>query len=170
MAEMTRAARKRLPSEPPAPSRQPLPAAHIPAWRRWRGLVLGISLLWAPFLAYQAASGPAGGILYRPGWSLAGTLLLAACLSWTGFLTCHLIVNGRWWLWLLPTLLPPLFFAAMPACLLAAALGAGGPGGACGVVLAGSALLVAAPECGLRPGLVRTFFRRRHSDAGQAEE
>ncbi|HKB30067.1 MAG TPA: endonuclease/exonuclease/phosphatase family protein [Streptosporangiaceae bacterium] len=156
-----------MPCDPAGTGERHPPGADIPAGRLWRRSALRIFLLWAPVLVYQAASGPLG--LVR-GASPLGSLLLAACLCVAAFLTCHLLANGRWWLWLLPTLAPPLLFAAVPAALLAAALlaaalGAGGPAPGRSLALAGAALVVAMPESGLRAG----FLRRRSAPGAAAD-
>ncbi|MFJ7325145.1 endonuclease/exonuclease/phosphatase family protein [Streptomyces cyaneofuscatus] len=84
---------------------------------------------------------------------MTGGPVLWAAVAWAVFLAAHLALNGRWWLWLLPSLLPPPLFAAVPAAVLALACVAGDV--AAGAV-AGAALLIGARQCGLVPGaLVR---------------
>ncbi|MEU0359815.1 endonuclease/exonuclease/phosphatase family protein [Streptomyces cyaneofuscatus] len=84
---------------------------------------------------------------------MTGGPVLWAAVAWAVFLAAHLALNGRWWLWLLPSLLPPPLFAAVPAAVLALACVAGDV--AAGAV-AGAALLTGVRQCGLVPGaLVR---------------
>jgi endonuclease/exonuclease/phosphatase family metal-dependent hydrolase len=56
----------------------------------------------------------------RPRHRRARVALIAA-VAWTVFVLLHRLLSGRWWLWLLPDLLPPLAFVAVPMALLALA-------------------------------------------------
>lgn len=51
--------------------------------------------------------------------------VLAATACWTLFTVLDHALGGRWWLWLLPGLLPPLLHLAVPVLLLALALALG---------------------------------------------
>ncbi|MFD8956995.1 endonuclease/exonuclease/phosphatase family protein [Streptomyces anulatus] len=85
-------------------------------------------------------------------WPGGGWALWAAG-AWAVFLAAHLVLNGRWWFWLLPSLLPPPVFAALPALLLVLSCATGDLTAA---VVAGAALLTGARQSGLVPGaLVR---------------
>ncbi|GAA3815629.1 endonuclease/exonuclease/phosphatase family protein [Sphaerisporangium flaviroseum] len=61
--------------------------------------------------------------------SIAGAVLrwltLGAAVAWTAFVVLHHLLSGRFWLWLLPDLLPPVVYLAAPLVLLAAARLAG---------------------------------------------
>jgi endonuclease/exonuclease/phosphatase family metal-dependent hydrolase len=48
-------------------------------------------------------------------------LLLGVSLAWLLYVPAHLLLSGRWWVWAIPDLLPPVTFLAMPLLLLAAA-------------------------------------------------
>ncbi|BCJ50813.1 hypothetical protein Asp14428_22880 [Actinoplanes sp. NBRC 14428] len=41
--------------------------------------------------------------------------------AWLVFTVAHLVLNGRWWVWLFASALPPVLFVAVPAGALAAA-------------------------------------------------
>ncbi|MFC8624665.1 endonuclease/exonuclease/phosphatase family protein [Streptomyces anulatus] len=85
--------------------------------------------------------------------STGGGWVLWAAGAWAVFLAAHLVLNGRWWFWLLPSLLPPPVFAALPALLLVLSCATGDLTAA---VVAGAALLTGAGQSGLVPGaLVR---------------
>lgn len=135
-------------------ARPAVPAAG-PGSPRLRRSVVRIFSLWAPFLPYQVIVSPAAGSRSGAAVSLPGLLVFCACLSWAAFLTGHLLANGRWWGWLVVSLLPPVLFAAAPAGLLLAALLAGGPDSGRGAVLAAAALAVGARESGLNAWSVR---------------
>lgn len=66
--------------------------------------------------AGQAAPG------HRPGrarWCLGTRLLVAATLTWAVFLALHAVLSGRWWLWLVVELAPPILLVVVPSLLLA---------------------------------------------------
>ncbi|MFJ1801953.1 endonuclease/exonuclease/phosphatase family protein [Streptomyces sp. NPDC088180] len=104
------------------------------------------------------------GILTAAGadaaWPGGGWALWAAG-AWAVFLAAHLVLNGRWWFWLLPSLLPPPVFAAVPALLLVAA---GATGDLTAAVVAGAALLLGARQSGLVPGALVRGARRPPPD------
>ncbi|MER6910343.1 endonuclease/exonuclease/phosphatase family protein [Streptomyces sp. NPDC000594] len=81
-----------------------------------------------------------------------GRFALVAAVLWAVFLLAHLLLNGRWWGWLLPSLAPPPLFAAVPVLLGALGLIAGGPPGLAATALAAAALAAGAGQSGLRPG------------------
>ncbi|MZG03175.1 endonuclease/exonuclease/phosphatase family protein [Streptomyces sp. SID5614] len=86
---------------------------------------------------------------------------LWAALAWAGFLAAHLALNGRWWFWLLPSLLPPPLFAAVPALLLVLA---GVTGDLAAGAVAAAALLLGARQSGLVPGALVRGTRRPSPD------
>ncbi|WP_103530998.1 endonuclease/exonuclease/phosphatase family protein [Streptomyces sp. SM11] len=75
-----------------------------------------------------------------------GGWVLWAAGAWAVFLAAHLVLNGRWWFWLLPSLLPPPVFVALPALLLVLSWVTGDR--TAGVV-AGAALVLGARQSGL---------------------
>ena len=81
-----------------------------------------------------------------------GRLVIAATALWTLFLGAHLLLNGRWWGWLVAAALPPLVFTAAPVLLLALTplIRTRRPRGIAALVLAAT-LAVGFPACGLRP-------------------
>ncbi len=143
---------------------QPAEASAIPGWRRSHRSVYPILLLWAPFLVGQAAAYRAAGGSRGTETPLAGALVLGASLAWAVFLTGHLLANGRWWGWLVVSLLPPLLFAAVPAVLLLAAWALGGPAAGRSVALGAAALAAGAKESGFNPWCLR---RRPRPPGGQ---
>ena len=80
-------------------------------------------------------------------------LVIAATASWTLFLAAHVLLNGRWWGWLVAAALPPLVFTAVPVLLLALTplIRTRRPRLIVALVLA-AALAVGFPASGLRPG------------------
>ncbi|MGW6290212.1 endonuclease/exonuclease/phosphatase family protein [Streptomyces sp. NPDC055107] len=104
------------------------------------------------------------GILTAAGadaaWPGGGWALWAAG-AWAVFLAAHLVLNGRWWFWLLPSLLPPPVFAAVPVLLLVAA---GATGDLTAAVVAGAALVLGARQSGLVPGALVRGARRPPPD------
>jgi endonuclease/exonuclease/phosphatase (EEP) superfamily protein YafD len=101
---------RRLPRQPAR--RSPAPAApgtrrHRPRWSPAR-----LAVLWGPWLA-AVVPGLSSGIGLRGLPALA----LALMVAWSAFLTCHLLFDGRWGLWLLPALMPPPLVAVVPAAL-----------------------------------------------------
>lgn len=84
-----------------------------------------------------------------------GLLTLGATGLWCAYLLAHLLLNGRWWGWLLPSLVPPPLFVAVPALLLGIGLASGGRPGLAAAVLAVGALVAGARQSGLRPPRVR---------------
>jgi endonuclease/exonuclease/phosphatase (EEP) superfamily protein YafD len=83
-----------------------------------------------------------------------------AAVAWAVFLGAHVVLNGRWWAWLLPSLLPPPLFVVVPCALAGAAWATGDPVAA---VLSGAALVLGARQSGLHPG---ALVRRRHGTPG----
>jgi len=57
----------------------------------------------------------------RPRWSVWTRLTFWASTVWLLFCLMHLLLSGRYWLWLLPAIMPPVLFLAVPALLLALA-------------------------------------------------
>jgi endonuclease/exonuclease/phosphatase family metal-dependent hydrolase len=51
-------------------------------------------------------------------WCRASRLLVAATAAWLAFTVLQTVLSGRWWLWLIPSALPPLAFVAVPVLLL----------------------------------------------------
>ncbi|WIY78759.1 endonuclease/exonuclease/phosphatase family protein [Streptomyces anulatus] len=93
-------------------------------------------------------------------WPGGGWVLWAAG-TWAVFLAAHLALNGRWWFWLLPSLLPPPVFVALPALLLVLSCATGDLTAA---VVAGAALLLGARQSGLVPGALVRGKRRPPPD------
>jgi endonuclease/exonuclease/phosphatase (EEP) superfamily protein YafD len=113
----------------------------IPPLGQWQQTIVRLVTLWSPFACYQAVlgawpHGPAGIVVWF-------------ALLWTLFLTCHLIANGRWWIWLTVSLFPPLGFAVVPAVLLAAAFVIGGAAGINTSLLAIGALVSTGRQTGI---------------------
>jgi endonuclease/exonuclease/phosphatase (EEP) superfamily protein YafD len=80
-------------------------------------------------------------------------VLLGIALAWLAFVVLHRLLSGRFWLWLLPDLVPPATYLAVPVLLLAVAVPAGQLWSA-GAALA--ALAVGSGHSGLnRGGLAR---------------
>ncbi|WP_433615652.1 endonuclease/exonuclease/phosphatase family protein [Dactylosporangium sp. CA-139114] len=48
-------------------------------------------------------------------------LPLVVAALWPAFVLAHLVLSGRWWLWLVPDIVPPLVFTAVPVVLAAGA-------------------------------------------------
>ncbi|MEU4831357.1 endonuclease/exonuclease/phosphatase family protein [Streptosporangium sp. NPDC023615] len=103
----------------------------------------------APEDTGRAASGD--GAPRRPPLGAMIRLLLGAAAAWLLFVVLHHLLSGRFWLWLLPDLVPPLVYLAVPLLLLA------------GTPLAGRArrwyaaltvasLVLGAGQSGLNPG------------------
>ncbi|MFK0288578.1 endonuclease/exonuclease/phosphatase family protein [Streptomyces sp. NPDC090499] len=76
---------------------------------------------------------------------------LCAALVWSAFLVAHLLLNGRWWVWLLPSLIPPPLFVAVPALLALLGLLAGGRTGLTAAALGAAALAAGARQSGITP-------------------
>ncbi|GGW29393.1 hypothetical protein GCM10010340_03830 [Streptomyces griseoloalbus] len=53
--------------------------------------------------------------------TVAGRTLVALTALWAGYSLLNFALGGRWWLWLLADLVPPLCFLAVPLVLLALA-------------------------------------------------
>ncbi|MFB8214184.1 endonuclease/exonuclease/phosphatase family protein [Streptomyces anulatus] len=102
-----------------------------------------------------AAGDPANAAWPGGGW------VLWAAGAWAVFLAAHLVLNGRWWFWLLPSLLPPPVFVALPALLLVLA---GVTGDLVAVAVAGAALLSGVRQSGLVPGALVRGKRRPPPD------
>ncbi|WP_380283384.1 endonuclease/exonuclease/phosphatase family protein [Kitasatospora purpeofusca] len=83
--------------------------------------------------------------------SAAGPRLLAGATGlWAAFLLADFLASGRWWFWLIPGLVPPLLFLAVPVALLALVWTVPGPRVRRWLVPAVLALLVAGmPRTGL---------------------
>ncbi|MFF3242721.1 endonuclease/exonuclease/phosphatase family protein [Streptomyces sp. NPDC002870] len=54
-------------------------------------------------------------------WPPATRVLVTGTALWALFTILNFALSGRWWLWLVPDLAPPLLFLAVPALLLAVA-------------------------------------------------
>lgn len=65
---------------------------------------------------YPTTTGPAPA---RVRWCLGTRLLVTAALGWSVLLLAHLLLTGRWWLWLVFEAAPPPLFVLVPAVLLA---------------------------------------------------
>lgn len=159
MPELTDEARMRLAGKRVAAERQQARPERVAPLGHWPGTVGGIVTLWLPFLAYQAIR--LSGAHAAMSWP--GTTLLVISLAWSLFVTCHVIANGRWWAWLVVSLLPPVSLAAVPTLLLAGALAVRGAAGLGSALLAIAALLVTAPQSGLN---IRATVRRTRGLAG----
>jgi len=85
-----------------------------------------------------------------------------AAVAWAVFLGAHLVLNGRWWAWLLPSLLPPPLFVLVPCALAGAAWATGDLVAA---VLSGVALLLGARQAGLHPSALVRRARPAHGGA-----
>lgn len=159
MPELTDEARRRLPGKMVAAERQRARPERVAPLGHWPGTVSGVVMLWLPFLAYHAIH-PSGAQAAMP-WP--GATLLVISLAWSLFVTCHMIANGRWWAWLVVSLLPPVSLAVVPTLLLAGALAVRGPGGLGSALLAIAALLVTARQSGLN---IRATVRRTRGLTG----
>lgn len=53
----------------------------------------------------------------RPAGLRRRRLVVALSAAWLVFAALNVVLSGRWWLWLLPDLLPPLTFALVPLAL-----------------------------------------------------
>ncbi|MFF3645468.1 endonuclease/exonuclease/phosphatase family protein [Streptomyces sp. NPDC002564] len=73
-----------------------------------------------PDAADPAAPGP-GTRRDRPGRvrTAAARTVIAATVLWGLYSLLNVALSGRWWLWLLPDLVPPVCFVAVPVALLA---------------------------------------------------
>ncbi|HEY0698048.1 MAG TPA: hypothetical protein VGD43_09595, partial [Micromonospora sp.] len=105
-----------------------------------------------------APPAPPGDAPVATRWCRATRLLVVAATGWLTFTVAHLALTGRWWLWLLPDLLPPLAYLLVPVLLLVAVPLVGRlrrplPSRPRAVVLLASAvaLLLGVPEAGLNP-------------------
>lgn len=159
MPEIADVARRLLLGKTVAAERQQARPERVAPLGHWPGTVGGIVVLWLPFLAYQAI--PPSGAHAAMSWP--GTVLLVISLAWSLFVTCHVIANGRWWAWLVISLLPPVSLAAVPILMLASALAVCGAAGLGSALLATAALLVTARQSGLN---IRAMVRRTGGLAG----
>ncbi|MGV9778276.1 endonuclease/exonuclease/phosphatase family protein [Streptosporangium sp. NPDC003464] len=77
-----------------------------------------------------------------------------AAAAWLAFVVLHHLLSGRFWLWLVPDLVPPLVYLAAPLLLLAAVplTGRAGRTRRWCAVLAAASLLLGAGQSGLNPG------------------
>lgn len=81
------------------------------------------------------------------------TVFLGLVIAWLVFVLLHRLLTGRFWLWLLPDLIPPMSYLGVPLVLLAIAVPTAQFWTAC-VALA--AVLTGIDHCGLnRCGLAR---------------
>ena len=79
----------------------------------------------------------------------AGQVLVGAAAGCLAFVLAHRLLSGRFWLWLLPDLVPPVLYLAGPVVLLAATPLAWAGGGRWYAVLATGALAAGAGHSGL---------------------
>jgi len=93
-------------------------------------------------------------------------VLLWCAILWSAFLAAHLVLNGRWWGWLLPSLAPPPLFVAVPALLVVLGLVAGGGAGFAAAGLGVLALVAGARQSGLVPAAL--WAGRRAAGTGPA--
>ncbi|MGW4639511.1 endonuclease/exonuclease/phosphatase family protein [Sphaerisporangium sp. NPDC004334] len=54
----------------------------------------------------------------RARWCLGTRLVVAATLAWAALLVAHALLSGRWWLWLVVELAPPILLPVVPLALL----------------------------------------------------
>ncbi|GAA2899357.1 endonuclease/exonuclease/phosphatase family protein [Streptosporangium fragile] len=96
---------------------------------------------------------PAPGVRHRGGASRwRARLLLGVTAAWLVFVVLHHLLSGRFWLWLLPDLVPPMVYLAAPLLLLAAAPLAGRSRRRWCAALAAVSLVLGAGQSGLDPG------------------
>jgi len=55
-------------------------------------------------------------------------VLLGIALAWLAFVVLHRLLSGRFWLWLLPDLVPPATYLAVPVLVLAVSCRPGSSG------------------------------------------
>ena len=101
---------RRLPRQPEPRSPAPSAAGRPRDRSRWPAARLAV--LWVPWLAAVIP-----GLSSGRGLSGFAALALSLMVAWSVFLTCHLLIDGRWWLWLLPSLIPPPLVAVVPVAL-----------------------------------------------------
>jgi len=81
-------------------------------------------------------------------------ILAGAVAGWLVFVVAHLILNGRLWIWLFASALPPILFVAVPTVALAVAL-LRRPVRRPVIAAAVLALVLGAPYSGLNPSALR---------------
>lgn len=86
----------------------------------------------------------------RPRWCWGTWLVLVTASGWLAFTVAHLLLSGRFWLWTLADLVPPVAFVAVPLGLLLVARLAR-PAWWRVMLLAVAALLLGAQLSGVRP-------------------
>ncbi|WP_062352217.1 endonuclease/exonuclease/phosphatase family protein [Herbidospora yilanensis] len=69
-----------------------------------------------------------------------------AAAGWLGFVILHHLLTGRFWVWLIPDMIPPALYLAVPVTILAAARCRGRA-----ALLAAGSLLLGAAHAGLNP-------------------
>ncbi|MFK3985154.1 endonuclease/exonuclease/phosphatase family protein [Micromonospora sp. NPDC050397] len=69
----------------------------------------------APVAPETSTAGPTGRRRSWRWWLYSA--LIAAGLLWLAFTVAHLVLSGRWWLWLAVDAIPPIFFVAVPVLL-----------------------------------------------------
>jgi len=79
-----------------------------------------------------------------------GAVLAVAVGAWLAFVVAHLILNGRLWIWLFASALPPILFVAVPMVAIAVAL-LRRPVRRPVIAAAVLALVLGAPYSGLNP-------------------
>jgi endonuclease/exonuclease/phosphatase family metal-dependent hydrolase len=72
-----------------------------------------------PASAVPAPPMPVAADAGRP-WCRATRVLVVLAVGWLAFSLAGLVFSGRWWLWLLPDLAPPITGIAVPALILTA--------------------------------------------------
>lgn len=90
------------------------------------------------------------GVGGAPRWRVR--LVIGVTVAWLLFVVLHRVLSGRFWLWLLPDLVPPLVYLAGPLLLLAAAPLAGRSRRWWCSALAAASLALGAGQSGLHLG------------------
>ncbi|WP_405147527.1 endonuclease/exonuclease/phosphatase family protein [Sphaerisporangium sp. NBC_01403] len=98
-------------------------------------------------------------------WCLGTRLLVTATLAWAALLLVHALVSGRWWLWLVVELAPPVVVLVVPVVLLALTPLAARPVRLPLAVVLAATLVLGVPLSGLSlpaaagaaPGAVKVF-------------
>ncbi|MFI0228324.1 endonuclease/exonuclease/phosphatase family protein [Streptomyces sp. NPDC017086] len=86
----------------------------------------------------------------RPRWGIGSRSVVIATGLWITFLAAHLLLAGRWWVWLIVETMPPITLVVVPLTLLVCARFARPVRRRAGAALV-AALLAGAPFAGLAP-------------------